>query len=44
MLILGTFHKHGMKIHVASKGVGYDEKYEDSEAWSFIAMTRDCLN
>lgn len=29
MLILKIFHTHGMKIHVASEGVRYDEKYDD---------------
>lgn len=39
MLILGLFHVHGMKIHVAFEWVGCDEKFNDAKgAQTFIAL------
>lgn len=32
MLILMIFYTHGMKFHVASEGVEYDEKRDD-DSW-----------
>lgn len=39
MPILGIFHIHGMKIHVAFEGVGYDKKINNAKGiWNCIAL------
>lgn len=44
LLILWIFYTHEMKIHMASEGVGYDEKLTMAGKYSvFIVLARDCL-